>query len=948
MSTLIGYPRAWSTRRSGLAQLCDGLTFGHVERCGEPFARPDPILDLAANLTFHRIPGAVRSGDDPPPGLPLPLIAGAYQGGRSMAWAVESDGSEARIAVGFPSGYAAQFASSLFALTGGRQPIMVPPPVRHNAGWHFSCTFGWPMDGEEAWAPGTSPLDLLLDSLRGTPFLYLAYATPENPETTHGTLADVRAAAEAIERSHLKLDGVPDVDRTALRARGLLDRTEQKLEQGLADGLWRTSVVLGSPEPGAVEPTLAVLCGLLRPDPPDVIVPLRCYPCTDGGEFSVHGNLWLSRELAAFCSFPGRDRAGFSLGWQTPCDVDHGGNLGIVVGEILDLHQPTGKLLRVPPIQLCRHALVAGLTGSGKSTTVRALLSSVADASVPFLVLDPVKPAASEYAALAARVPELCIFRVGVPPDAGEVPFQFNPFAFPDGYTLSTHIDYLKATFTAAFGLVPPTPYLLESAIYRVYERRGWDLATGTYPGGVDRLAWPTMSDLLGVVDEVVDEAGYGDEISHNLRAALRTRVGNLCIGPKGLALDTRENVPDGVLYDSPVVLELMGLGSQEEQAFVMGLVLTRLLQVRQVRGLPADEQLRHVTVIEEAHRLLKATAKGSQEDSNMAHHAVETFATLIAEVRAYGQSVVVTEQIPSSLATNVVKQSSLKIIHRLTPKDDRDMVGDSMVLDDAQKRLLAVLERGRAIVHTEGMDGAVHVAVRRPTARGRKPAAGALRKRAGARLPAPERRRFAKVVQRREWDHVLRSIDVRAAADTVVASAIAGRPVTLTRLEADVRRMATHLAARAVRPVADEAVEDALLRRILHGGGTESQFEAGRRELARGRASLWSWLAGRGFRPSGPFGWCARCPEVCCWQYEGDLLGRDRSLHQDLDYALGQPPATWEGTANDALVAAADRRLEGLGALPPALAWCTGCQALTALGLHAIRLGGRLGYLLT
>jgi hypothetical protein len=948
MPVLIGYPRAWSTQRSGLAQLCDALTFGQVARSAEPFAPPDPILEVAGNLTFHRILGVDRAEDRPPPGLPLPLIAGAYQGGRSMAWAVESDGSEARISVGFPPGYAQQFASSLFAMTGGRPPVRVPPPVRHTGNWHFGCVFGFPGADAHRGDAGTSPLDLLLDSLRGTPFLYLVYATPENASITQQTVGDVRAATEAIERSHLKLEGIQDVDRQALRARDLLEGTERKLEHGFADGLWRATVLLGSPDPGAAEPTLAVLCGMLRPEPEDVLVPLRCYPCSDNGEYSVHGNLWLSRELSAFCSLPQRDRTGFSVGWNMPCDVNHAGNLGLVVGEILDQHQPTGKLLRVPPIQLCRHALVAGLTGSGKSTTVRALLSSVADSSIPFLVLDPVKPAAAEYAVLAERVPELSIFRVGVPPASGEAPFLFNPFAFPDGFALSTHIDYLKATFTAAFGLFPPTPYLLESAIYRVYERCGWDLATGSYPGGIDRLSWPTLSDLLGVIDEVVAEAGYGDEISHNLRAALRTRVGNLCIGPKGLALDTRENVPDALLFDSPVVLELMGLGSQEEQAFVMGLVLTRLMQVRQVAGIPASEELRHVTVIEEAHRLLKATIKGSQEDSNMAHHAVETFATMIAEVRAYGESIVVTEQIPSTLASNVVKQCSLKIIHRLTPKDDRDLVGDSMVLDVDQKRLLAVLERGRAVVHAEGMDGAIHVAVRRPVSRGRGPSLADLRSRAKAHLPHPIQRRFDRAIRRREWDHVLRVSEVRAAADAAVAISSAGRATTVARLDSAVGRMAANATPSGRSAMVDAALDDALTRRVLHGRGGETQLETARKHLGAGHAALWRWLASQRFSPAGRHRWCARCPQICRWSYEGDLLGADDFLLQDLDYARNGPRHEWEAEATGALTAAVERMLEGLGKPPPALAWCAGCRALTNLGTHAVRLNARLGFLFT
>jgi hypothetical protein len=117
--------------------------------------------------------------------------------------------------------------------------------------------------------------------------------------------------------------------------------------------------------------------------------------------------------------------------------------------------------------------------------------------------------------------------------------------------------------------------------------------------------------------------------------------------------------------------------------------------------------------VIEEAHRLLKATpAVVDPEMASMAHHAVEAFCTMLAEIRAYGEGIVVVEQMPSKLAPEILKLTHLKIAHRLVAEDDRELMGGAMCAYPEQRRWLGTLRVGEAVVFGGGDDNPMFVRV--------------------------------------------------------------------------------------------------------------------------------------------------------------------------------------------------------------------------------------------
>lgn len=396
-----------------------------------------------------------------------------------------------------------------------------------------------------------------------------------------------------------------------------------------------------------------------------------------------------------------KEGVGFGLN-EKNIDKEKAINLGYMVQKGRELKKNFFYLSRE---SMAKHTFIAGVTGSGKTTTCHKLLE---EAKMPFLVIEPAK---TEYRTLikSQEFDDVIVFTLG---DETVAPFRINPFELIEGEVISAHVDMIKATFTSAFPMEASMPQILEEAIYKCYKEKAWNINTNendkygekAYDSNVN--SFPTMSDLLEKLKEVVKSKNFGPELAANYEGSLVSRLSNLTVGSKGNMLNCEHSTDFEYIAEHNIILEMEELKSSEDKALFMGFVLSRLSAVIKKKH-RENPQFKHLTLIEEAHRLLSKVEYG---DSGSKKAAVETFTDLLAEVRKYGEGIIIVDQIPNKLAPEVLKNTNTKIIHKILAKDDKEAVGDAMLMNDKQKMYLSALSVGEAIVFSDNTDMPVHV----------------------------------------------------------------------------------------------------------------------------------------------------------------------------------------------------------------------------------------------
>lgn len=364
----------------------------------------------------------------------------------------------------------------------------------------------------------------------------------------------------------------------------------------------------------------------------------------------------------------------------------------------------------IPLNDLTKHVLVCGFTGSGKTVTVLQILHQLVENGVPFLVLESAK---QEYRGLLGVDLLGSLVRVYTLGNETCVPFRLNPFELLPGVRVEAHLGKLQNCFEAAIPPVGPSSSVISESLLRSYETLGWSL-TDVCPEEPKRR-FPTLSDFIREVENVLSNRGYGAEMYGNLRAAIVGRFTPLLIGSKGLMFDTQRSSPRPVeLFSYPTVLEMNDL-QIEDKALVVMFILTLLREYREAdKSRPGE--LKHVTVVEEAHNVLEDVAsQGGGEGATSAdtrYRAVQSFCSLLTEIRALGEGLIIADQSPEKLARDAIRNTNLQIAHQLRDGRDRDAIANAMIMENEQRDYLGKLMPGMAAVFRTGLEKATFISV--------------------------------------------------------------------------------------------------------------------------------------------------------------------------------------------------------------------------------------------
>ena len=361
------------------------------------------------------------------------------------------------------------------------------------------------------------------------------------------------------------------------------------------------------------------------------------------------------------------------------------------LGKIYHMGKEEAAGLLLNRQAMASHTFITGSTGTGKSNAVYHLLDEITkNGQTTFLVVETAK---GEYKNVFGNCTDAQVF--GTNPR--ETPLlRMNPFAFPENIHILEHIDRLVEIFNACWPMYAAMPAVLKDAIERSYQKVGWDLRNSESEKGI----FPTFFDLLDILPGVIEESHYSKDTQSDYVGALCTRVKSLTNGIYGSVLCAEDALSDAEMFDQNVIVDLSRVGSMETKSLLMGILVMKLQEYRMCSS-GMNSRLRHVTVLEEAHNLLRKTsAEQSQEGANLQGKSVEMLANAIAEMRTYGEGFIIADQAPGLLDMSVIRNTNTKIILRLPDEEDRKLVGKSAALKEAQIDELSKLPLGVAAVY--------------------------------------------------------------------------------------------------------------------------------------------------------------------------------------------------------------------------------------------------------
>ena len=560
------------------------------------------------------------------------------------------------------------------------------------------------------------------------------------------------------------------ISQSAMYCEEVLGKHMARLKAGRNLGFWKTGVYVLAQTQSTMQTVMGMLRAVYSGDD-SYIEPIRTIPMprNSGADVlvrmlhhipyprpaisSVLGKIYedyatpmTTEELSIASSLPRRDVPGLRLIRNASRFATNppavAGDKAIPLGEVLDTGVPTHQTYRLDSSQLVRHTLIAGTNGSGKTHTSILLLSQLITQKIPFLVIEPAK---DEYLDWAIEQNKkhgkkvIRIFAPGLYDSSGFVEeLQMNPFqpivAQESEIQMLGHLDRLKSALIGSMPMSDVLPLIMEETIYthvmdqmfvKAFQEKKHPEANGNpldWPFLDDgSIKYPLVDSMERTARQIVEGRRYDGDVTKNISAAIRTRVRSLLLGWKKRLFNVPRSTDLRTLFDSQnVVINLSHLTDDRDKAFVMSLLLIALWEYREskynndpnYKQIAQKGSLMHLTLIEEAHRLMPNDALNGSEDQRAQGNTAKMFSNMLSEIRAYGEGCVVVDQIPTRLIPDAIKNTNLKIIHRLTSMDDIKAVSAGMMLREDQQAVIGMLQPGEAVICSEFDDAAAWIKV--------------------------------------------------------------------------------------------------------------------------------------------------------------------------------------------------------------------------------------------
>lgn len=363
----------------------------------------------------------------------------------------------------------------------------------------------------------------------------------------------------------------------------------------------------------------------------------------------------------------------------------------LIAGNVYHMRKEDKNIrVKLDMDSLCAHTFITGSTGTGKSNFIYNLLEQIYEEDKHFLVIEPAK---GEYKNVLGGFDDVSVY--GTNPMYTEL-LHINPFSFPKHTNVLEHIDRLVEIFNACWPMYAAMPAVLKDAIERVYKDKGWIFSNPAYYSD----DFPTFADLIKVLPDIMSESLYSADTKSDYSGALITRVKSLTNGINGEIFCSTKEISNEALFNKNVIVDISRVGSVETKSLIMGIIIMKLQEYR-MQPDEMNENLQHITVLEEAHNLLRRTSfVQAQESSNLQGKSVEMLTNAIAEMRTYGEGFIIADQAPDMLDEAVIRNTNTKIIFRLPDEHDCELVGKSIALNDVQIKELAKLPAFVAVIH--------------------------------------------------------------------------------------------------------------------------------------------------------------------------------------------------------------------------------------------------------